>query len=95
MRDLEKSIPGFYWCSVGGAPLEVCLVSEHTPKTARTIGCPDPFYLNDPNSPLQLLTTTQGDVWPRLKRSDLPEHMGGPKPLPTRGHSWRGPVLDA
>jgi len=105
-KQLRITQPGYYWCSVGGSPLEICEVSETSPGTgvwvAHTLGCPDPFFINMDDCSLQLYTAKPVDLDLAARGylgylpapipiPDLPEHMGGEKPLPRFSHGWRGP----
>lgn len=45
----------FYWASVAGAdpePVEVCTVEGR--RACYTLGCADPFFLDEPNCPVRL-----------------------------------------
>ncbi len=45
----------FFWASIAGAdpePVEVCTVDGR--RACYTLGCGDPFFLDDPNSPVAL-----------------------------------------
>jgi hypothetical protein len=50
----------FFWASVAGAePEPVEVVNEGPRRAVYTFGCPDPFYLDDPNCPVVLGSRVQ------------------------------------
>jgi hypothetical protein len=58
-----KKTKEYWWVSVGGAHCEPAVVIvENGEWHAYTIGCPDPFKLADPDSPIALIEKCEGSV---------------------------------
>lgn len=94
---MKKVKDGYYWCSVGGNPLEPCFVKDGV---AKTIGCPDAFVLNGyaegfcplvlylPCDPKMLRDDSMFREPTPIRPPDLPPWMGGEKPTPGKTHRW-------
>lgn len=92
----------FYWASIAGAdsePVEVTKVDGR--RVAYTCGCADPFYLDDPDNPVQLLLE-EGDDKPepmdRLPTPAMKKRAAASYERKLRRdraagihHGWRGP----
>ncbi len=57
----------FWWASIGGAEPEPVEKTEHEGRPCvYTLGCADPFYLDDPDCPVTLASTNRPSGWRSL-----------------------------
>lgn len=107
MTDPSPRKTEFWWASIGGAqpePVEKCTVNDRP--AVYTLGCGDPFFLDESDCSVKLGTSVfvPGDSTREILDFSIKEPMDRPalttrderKALkeyrtPIRQHSWRGP----
>ena len=97
MADKRKT--KFWWASVAGAecePVEVTTLDGE--RVAYTCGCGDPFYLDRPDCPIELVPAKYTDgameraLTPtQVTRAEKRRQRLIAKAMANGTHSWRGP----
>lgn len=83
----------FYWGSVAHAryePIEV-YKDEKGRRVGLTIGCKDPFFLDDPDCPCRLGEEMDRPEGPFSPKQEAAQRGWETRRLGVSGHSWRGP----
>jgi hypothetical protein len=72
----------FMWAKIGDAEPEIVEVTiRDGKKVALSAGCPDPFWLDEPNCPCALIS--EAPLKPPKKGKEAEE-----RPLPASTHGW-------
>jgi hypothetical protein len=80
----------FYWARVLGSNFEpVEVTKEDGKRVARTIGCPDPFFLDEPDCPCVLGELMERPQTPEQEERSLRHHRR--VAALRQQHAWRGP----